>query len=160
MTALNFPDTPYVGQIFVAGTKSWTWSGIAWNASGGSGGADNQLLVAIPPIQYDIVSQEISIDTNAISMASQSVSSDITLSKNTKYFIDTNAPRTLTLPAAPSLGDQIELFDVSNLASTNNVIVLNNSNKINGILDSAILDVDAFAAVMVYTGSNYGWRLV
>lgn len=158
MTALNFPDTPYVGQIFVAGTKSWTWSGIAWNASGGSGGADNQLLVAIPPIQYDIVSQEISIDTNAISMASQSVSSDITLSKNTKYFVDTNAPRTLTLPAAPALGDELFVYDATGLSETNNITILRNGNKINGLDENAIIDVSQSTSAFTYTGSTIGWR--
>lgn len=90
---------------------------------------------------------------------SQDISSDITLESNTRYFVNTTQSVSLTLPASPLLGEQIEIFDASNMAATNNVTVLNNSSKINGILDSAVLDVNAFAAVFVYTGSTYGWRM-
>jgi hypothetical protein len=87
------------------------------------------------------------------------VSSNITLSSGNKYFVDTSAARTLTLPASPTLGDEIQLFDASGTAGTNNITVANNSVKINGVLDSALLDADGVAAVFVYTGSTYGWRM-
>lgn len=28
--ALNFPSEPTVDQVYVLGTKSWTWNGAAW----------------------------------------------------------------------------------------------------------------------------------
>jgi|688.fasta_scaffold01402_35 hypothetical protein len=90
---------------------------------------------------------------------SQTVSSNITLAASNKYFVDTSVARTLTLPASPSLGDEIQVFDASGTAGTNNISVSNNSNKINGQLDSALLDVNGVAAVFVWTGSTYGWRM-
>lgn len=30
--ALNFPDTPTLGQTYTSGTKSWTWNGTFWEA--------------------------------------------------------------------------------------------------------------------------------
>lgn len=101
--------------------------------------------------------------TNAIAakadpVSSTAVSSNITLSTG-KYFVDTSTTRTLTLPASPSLGDEIQVFDASGTAGTNNITVLNNGKNINGILDSALLDVNGVAAVFVYTGSTYGWRM-
>lgn len=38
MPVLDFPDAPTVGQIFTADTKSWTWTGSVWNATGSSSG--------------------------------------------------------------------------------------------------------------------------
>jgi hypothetical protein len=32
MTAITFPSSPYVNQIFTAGSKSWQWDGVVWNA--------------------------------------------------------------------------------------------------------------------------------
>lgn len=30
MTAINFPDSPTVGQSFSVGTRSWIWDGTVW----------------------------------------------------------------------------------------------------------------------------------
>jgi hypothetical protein len=87
------------------------------------------------------------------------VSSDIVLEFGNRYFVDTTAARTLTLPATPALGDEIQIFDATGNAGTNNITVLNNSLKINGVTDSALLDSNGVAAAFIYTGSTYGWRL-
>jgi len=92
-------------------------------------------------------------------LTSVSVSSNITLATGNRYFVNTSAARTLTLPSSPSLGNEIQIFDATGTAGTNNITVLNNSEKINGILDSALLDVNGVAASLIYTGSTYGWRL-
>jgi len=92
-------------------------------------------------------------------LPSTAVSSNITLASGNKYFVDTTAARTLTLPATPTLGNEIQIFDASGTAGTNNITVANNSVKINGVLDSALLDSNGVAASFVYTGSTYGWRM-
>jgi len=92
-------------------------------------------------------------------LPSIAVSSDITLTAGNKYFVDTAIARTLTLPASASLGDEIQIFDAANTAGTNNITLLNNSLKVNGVLDSVLLDQNAAAVVLVYTGSTYGWRI-
>lgn len=162
-------------ELFHAATKAYVDA-----HSGGGGG--NFTVSETPPISpnegdawfdsttarmyvyFDLVWVEIAggsaISSGGSSFTSVAVSSDIELSPSTKYFVDTTAARNLTLSTTPALGDEIQIFDANGLAATNNVTVLNNGNKINGVIDSAILDVDAFAAVLVYTGSAYGWRLV
>jgi hypothetical protein len=30
MTAINFPDSPTVGETFVSGTRAWLWDGTVW----------------------------------------------------------------------------------------------------------------------------------
>lgn len=89
---------------------------------------------------------------------STAVNSNITASAG-KYFVDTSTTKTITLVASPALGDEIQIFDATGTAGTNNITVLNNGNKINGILDSAVLDANGVAAVFVWTGSTYGWRM-
>jgi hypothetical protein len=91
--------------------------------------------------------------------ASTTVSSNVTLAANNKYFVDTTAARTLTLPASPTLGDEIQVFDASGTAATYNITIDSNSGKINGSVQNAILDVNGVGASLIYTGSTYGWRL-
>jgi hypothetical protein len=79
--------------------------------------------------------------------ASTAVSSNITLAANT-----------FTLPASPTLGDEIQVFDASNSAGTNNITLGSNSGKINGVVQDAILDTNGGATTLIYTGSSYGWR--
>ncbi len=87
------------------------------------------------------------------------LSSNVTLAKNTNYFVDTTAARTLTLPASPSTGDQIYIFDASNNALTNNITVLPNSNKVQGSVQNLIIDSNAATVALTYTGSSYGWAV-
>lgn len=87
------------------------------------------------------------------------VSSNITLEVKKRYFVNTSVSRSLILPLSPVLGDEIQIFDANGNAGVNNVVIDNNGQKINGVLDVAVLDVNGFAAAFIYTGPLYGWRL-
>ena len=87
------------------------------------------------------------------------VNSNIALSKWNNYFVDTSVARTLTLPASPSQGDEIHIFDSLGTAATNKITVDSNSNKINGSVQNLEIDVNNAAVVLIYTGSTYGWRV-
>jgi hypothetical protein len=97
--------------------------------------------------------------TITVGFASIAVSSNITLSGSTKYFVDTASTRTLTLPASPSLGDEIIIYDASNSALTNNITVLPNGNKVQGVIQNLIIDSNAAVVYLAYTGSTYGWAV-
>jgi len=88
----------------------------------------------------------------------QAVSSNITMQANYNYFVDTTAARTLTLPGSPALGDTIAIYDASGSAATNNITVSRNGNKINGVTDDALIDVNQAVAMLVYTGTTLGWK--
>jgi len=88
----------------------------------------------------------------------QAVSSNITMAANYNYFVDTTTARTLTLPASPTLGDTIAIFDASGSAATNNITVSPNGGKINGQSTNAIIDVNQSSSLFVYTGTTVGWR--
>ena len=107
------------------------------------------------------------VDTTALNSALSSykqevnlaISANTTLVAGRRYFVDTTAARTLTLPASPTLGQEIVIFDATGTAGTNNITLSRNGNKINGLTEDAIIDVDKSAAVLIYTGSTIGWRL-
>ena len=89
-----------------------------------------------------------------------SVSSNISLASNNRYFVDTSAARTLTLPASPTAGDEIQIFDTTGSAATNVITVASNSNKINGTVQDLEVDIAYDVLVLVYTGSGYGWVVI
>lgn len=93
------------------------------------------------------------------SWTTSSVSSNITLSKNINYLVDTTSARTLTLPASPSNGDEIRIFDASNNALTNNITVQPNGNKLQGSVQNLIIDSNSASVFLIYTGSTYGWMV-
>jgi len=99
------------------------------------------------------------ISAPAFKSAGTAVSSNITLVSGYKYFVDTTAARTLTLPASPSLGDEIYIYDASNSALTNNITVLPNGNKVQGSVQNLLIDSNAAAVYLAYTGSTYGWAV-
>ena len=97
--------------------------------------------------------------TITVGFASIAVSSNITLEGSTKYFVDTTSTRTLTLPSSPSLGDEIIIYDAANSALTNNITVLPNGNKVQGVIQNLIIDSNAAVVYLAYTGSTYGWSV-
>lgn len=126
------------------------WSGTEWIEVG---------IKAALPSDY--------VDTTALNSALSSykqevnlaISANTTLVAGRRYFVDTTAARTLTLPASPTLGQEIVIFDASGTAATNNVTINSNSGKINGTVQNAVLDVNGGAMAFTYTGSTYGWRV-
>lgn len=122
------------------------WSGTEWVNVG--------IMAAIPPdyvTQADLIQRKKEV--------SETVSSNITAQVGYRYFVDTTSERTITLPANPSLGDEVQIFDATGTASTHNITIGRNGKNINGIAENAIIDVDKAAAVLIYTGSTLGWRL-
>lgn len=89
------------------------------------------------------------------------VSSNITLATRNRYFVNTSAARTLTLPASPALGDEVYVYDASGTAGTNNITVNDNGSKINGYTGyPKLIDLDGNFASFIYTGSTYGWKYI
>ena len=126
------------------------WSGSEW--------VDLGVKAALPPDYVDTTALNSSLASykQEVNLA---VSSDITLVAGRRYFVDTTAARTLTLPASPTLGQEIIVIDASESAGTNNITINSNSGKINGTVQNATIDVDGAAASFIYTGATYGWRI-
>jgi VCBS repeat-containing protein len=126
----------------------------------------NNTLTNIP--NNALTNSSITVNGSAVSLggsvtivtgpASSAVSSNITMAANNNYFVDTTAARTLTLPASPTLGDTIVIYDATGTAATNNITIARNGSNINGVADNAIIDVNQASSTLVYTGSTLGWR--
>jgi hypothetical protein len=93
----------------------------------------------------------------APAITNSAISTNTTLTAGVRYFVDTSAARTLTLPASPTQGNEIQIIDASGTAATNNITVNRNSGKINGIEDDLLIDLNGAAATLIYTGSSWGW---
>ena len=96
--------------------------------------------------------------TPTVGFPSSSISSNVTLASNNKYFVDTSTARTLTLPSSPSVGDEVYIFDASGTAGAYNITVNRNSNYINGSSSNLIIDINGGGASFTYTGGSYGWK--
>jgi hypothetical protein len=88
-------------------------------------------------------------------------SSNATMTANNGYFVDTSAgPKTMTLPASPTLGDTIRINDLAGSFSTNNLTVARNGNKIQGIAQDLLVDTDQTSFGLVFSNSTYGWKVL
>ena len=90
--------------------------------------------------------------------ASSTITSNTNLVVGTRYFVSSSSALTLTLPASPSVNNQIDIFDASGNAATYNITVARNGNKINGVSGNLIIDTNGSWMSLVYTGSTYGWK--
>jgi hypothetical protein len=181
MTAIDFPNSPSVNDTHTVGDRTWKWNGSQWKVvrsvlpgatgptgptgpqgdtvTGPTGAVGNTGANGVTGSTGATGSNGATGATGAAAVTNSSINSNVTLTAGVRYFVDTSATRTLTLPASPSVGDEIQVFDASGTAGTNNITVLRNALKINGIADDALLDANGAAVSFVYTGSTYGWRL-
>jgi hypothetical protein len=177
MSAIDFPNSPSVNDTHTVGDRTWKWNGSQWKvvrsvlpgATGPTGPTGNTGSTVTGPTGAvgntgaqgntgPTGSNGATGATGAAAVTNSSINSNITLVSGTRYFVDTTAARSLTLPASPTAGDEIQIFDATGSAGTNNITVLRNALKINGITDDALLNANGVAASFVYTGSTYGWR--
>jgi len=101
----------------------------------------------------DGVTSSIQTQLDAVTLTPQVISADTTATAGNFYYLD-SAGITLTLPAAPSSGDQVGIADVA--GDTTHTIAANGNNI---MADSADLtwDIAYKNNVLVYTGASLGW---
>ncbi len=87
-------------------------------------------------------------------------STAVAVAANDRVFVNTTAgPITITLPASPQTGDQVSILDLASTFDTNNCTLNRNGNKIMGLTENLVLNVEDEAIQLVYTGATYGWKL-
>lgn len=78
-----------------------------------------------------------------------------------KIFADTSSTAfTITLPASPSVGDEVRFLDLANTFDSNNLTVARNSQKIDGATSDLTVATEGAAFALVYSGATYGWKLL
>ena len=85
---------------------------------------------------------------------------DFTAAAGQGVFCDTSsAAFTLTLPASPSIGDEVAFKDYAKTFDTNNLTIARNSSKIEGDTNDLTVDVEGAGNTLVFTDSTQGWLL-
>jgi hypothetical protein len=85
-------------------------------------------------------------------------STNFTASVNVGYMVNTStAAVTVTLPAAPSIGDQIQFVDYNETAATNNIILNPNGLKIDGVTSTTNILNGGEGVTIMYSGTTRGW---
>ena len=64
---------------------------------------------------------------------------------------------TLTLPASPSLGDEVSFVDYAGTFDTYNLTIARNSSKIHGADEDLTVSVERAANTLVFTDATQGW---
>jgi len=76
------------------------------------------------------------------------------------YFCDTSsAAFTATLPASPTLGDEVAIVDYAGTFDTNNLTIGRNSQNIQGSASDLTVSTERAGLTLVYSGATYGWLL-
>ena len=79
----------------------------------------------------------------------------------TQYPVNTtSAAVTVTLPASPTAGQQVNIFDYAGTAATNNITINPNGGKIEGVSVNAVLSVNRQSTTLVFVDSTQGWSPV
>lgn len=166
MASIDFPNSPAVNDIFTAGNSSYRWTGVAW-VSNNLGSIEwddvtNKPATFTPSAHTHPISEVTNLQTSLGDKKDEvtyEISTNTNLVAGGRYMADTSTALTLTLPATPAVGDEIQIFDKTSTAETNNITVNNNGLKINGVVDTLVIDVNGAVAGLVYTGTNLGWRV-
>ena len=81
-----------------------------------------------------------------------------TIQAGAKLFVDTSSSAyTITLPASPAIGDQVNFVDSRYTFDSNALTVGRNSSKIANATADLVVNTEGAAFGLVYSGSNVGW---
>lgn len=134
MAALDFPESPTIGEIFSSAKKQWIWSGSVWELAGTAGGGG---------IEWE------------------AISANTTAESNTGYIVSTeNGPVTLLLPSSPTTGDNVVVTDSKDTFSNNALTVGSSSDVINESSGPLLVNVNGATVSLLYIDSTTGWKVV
>ena len=75
-----------------------------------------------------------------------------------KYYVDTTSSAiTATLPASPTVGDNIQFIDLAGTFATNNLTLGRNGKKVLRAAADGVIDQNNFGLIWEFTGDTHGW---
>ena len=87
-------------------------------------------------------------------------SANYTAVNNDRIFVDTSVNVvTITLPASPTVGDNVRIMDLAGTFASKNLTVARNGNKIYQQTQDLVVSNNDAAFQLIYTGATYGWKL-
>jgi hypothetical protein len=70
------------------------------------------------------------------------------------------ASQVITLPPGPAIGDVIEIIDVAGTAGTTNFTINRSGEKIQGLVENLVFNVNGKRIKLLYSNITYGWRII
>lgn len=112
--------------------------------------------------QYSTLQSTVSsLQTSLSTVPSQweELAVNATLLNNDRVFV-TQGGITVTLPLNPSIGYAVHVVDATGAAATTNFTIARNSEKIMGLNEDLVVNVNGASALLTYVNATRGWVLV
>ena len=119
--------------------------------------------VVLPPGSTSLIySDGTNVNKGLIKKGYYTVPANYTAVDGDQLFVNTsatgiNAAATITLPASPSVGDEVTIIDSGNFAASNNITVNRNGSPINGDTSNLTVNTNSAAFTLVYANAARGW---
>ena len=119
--------------------------------------------VVLPPGSTSLIySDGTNVNKGLIKKGYYTVPANYTAVDGDQLFVNTsatgiNATATITLPASPSVGDEVTIIDSGNFAASNNITVDRNGSPINGDTSNLTVNTNSAAFTLVYANATRGW---
>ena len=119
--------------------------------------------VVLPPGSTSLIySDGTNVNKGLIKKGYYTVPANYTAVDGDQLFVNTsatgiNASATITLPASPSVGDEVTIIDSGNFAASNNITVNRNGSPINGDTSNLTVNTNSAAFTLVYANAARGW---
>jgi len=112
-------------------------------------------------VQYTTLQSTVSALQTSLSTVPLSwriASTNTTALNNERIFVGTGGI-TVTLPFSPTLGYTVQIKDATGAAATTNFTVARNTEKIEGLAEDLIVNVNSAVMTLVYVNATRGWVL-
>lgn len=87
-----------------------------------------------------------------------SIDRNYTAVANDQLIVDTSSTsRQVTLPASPSVGDEVTFIDAKGSFGSNNLVIARNGSNINGAASNLTSSTNGEAFTLVYLNATRGW---
>jgi len=89
------------------------------------------------------------------------ITSNTTMVAGRGYFVNTTGGAvSMTLPASASIGDLVVIKDYAGTFATNNLTILRNSHKIQGVANDSLIKTNRASLVLIYVDATKGWLFI
>lgn len=112
-------------------------------------------------VQYTTLQSTVSALQTSLSTVPLSwriATTNTTALNNERIFVNTGGI-TVTLPFSPTLGYTVQIKDATGAAATTNFTVARNTEKIEGLAEDLIVNVNSAVMTLVYVNAARGWVL-
>jgi hypothetical protein len=118
-------------------------------------------FVSTNSVQYSTLQSTVSALQTSLSTVPSSwkiITANYTALNNERMFVNQGGI-TITLPLNPTLGYQVQLIDMTGAAATTNWTVGRNGQKIQGLVEDLVVNINGARMTLVYSDAVRGWTL-